>query len=178
MPKARIEKEAKMLLSKEEFDVLCSLRDFTVTTQINHYYQGNEHCALRIREFPDSGKRVFTLKERVPGGHREYEKEIPEDDFSDPYVQEVLQQFALREPLYLGDLLTVRHLYQGESGEICLDENHYLGITDYEFEFELYDADTASYAEGLAFLQEAGLNYRENPLSKLKRFLDAKKEKS
>ena len=178
MPKARIEKEAKMLLSEEEFAALCSLRDFAVTTQINHYYQGNANCAVRIREFPDSGKLLFTLKERIPGGHREYEKEIPENNFLDPYVQEVLQQFGLDEPLYLGDLLTVRHLYRGKSGEICLDEDHYLGITDYEFEFELYDADSGSYEEGFAFLKEAGLNYRENRISKLKRFLDAKNEKS
>lgn len=176
MLKARIEKEAKMLLSEEEYHLLSTLLPYHTTTQINHYFLADQRYVLRIREFPEHNEFLFTLKIKIKDGYQEYEKQIPANDFHDPFVQEVFTQFHIQNIEYLGDMTCIRKHFATNYGEFCLDISSYFGQTDYEFEYELADAEHDDFREAFQLLNRAGLSYKMNPISKFARFLKAKEQ--
>lgn len=173
MLKSRIEKEAKMMLTPEQYQKLSQLRPFREYTQINHYYFANQQYVFRIREFPEDNSYLFTLKIKVKEGHREYEKAIPSLSLKDPYIDEICQEFNIHNIEFLGSMKTVRKEFSGKNGNFCLDISYYYQLVDYEFEYELHEED-GDFQEAYDFLDEAGIIYQESEHSKFSRFLQAR----
>ena len=110
-----IERELKILITKEQFEELLNSYDFNKPIiQVNTYYDTNDRKiknnkgALRIRKIDD--KNIFTLKIRKDEiTHLEYEKEINTDDLQDikdPQILEWLDRFDI--PLQLSPITTFK----------------------------------------------------------------------
>ena len=134
-----IEKEYKVLLTKEQFEKLLSNYPNAVfKTQCNTYYDTDTHCiqkkkgAMRIRQFND--KFIFTLKMHSNDGLLEFEKEVNENSlnsFQDVEIQNLLDKFHINGNLIeLTTLCTQRATIETEFAEICFDISSYNGCTD------------------------------------------------
>lgn len=175
MMETKIEKEYKMMITKQQFEDLKSFYPYNVTNnQINYYYDSKPSAyargfAIRIREL--NGEFIFTLKESVPEGKLEYEFVIEKNDINDQKIKNVLDSLHLKDQLFMiGTLKTIRHIYRDEFGELCLDENHYLQKVDYEVEYELFDHTMDKLDHFINLLKKCNIDYVPNKLSKLKRF--------
>ncbi|MFD2617089.1 CYTH domain-containing protein [Terrilactibacillus laevilacticus] len=152
--KQEIEIEFKNMLHKSEFHHLCEA--FHITTadfkkQTNYYFDTesfelrNKQTALRIRE--KNGHFVLTLKQPHHNGILEThqtltEKEakhmlesgqLPAGDISFLLTKNNLITQPLKS---LGALLTFRAQFPYLNGELFLDHSRYLGIEDFELEYE------------------------------------------
>ena len=170
MSRYHVEKEYKILINKEEFTRLVNNIEFdSIIKQTNHYYSAKDNMGMRIREIDN--KFTFTLKHFINNEVREYEFAIKDNDINDPKIKAVLNELAIEDPKYLGDLKTVRYLKKYPKGELCIDESAYLGIKDHEIEYELYDAKKDDIKTFKTFLQNHGIAFHISDVSKYTRFL-------
>ena len=190
---SNIEIEAKVLLTKEQYDLVIGylhLERYKKIKQTNHYIDSTSRVlkdndfALRIREKDDF---VLTLKTPLSEGlleknqtlsWREYDALEDEGIFPVGNIKSFLELcgFNTRELKVLASLTTHRIEFEYEDGIVCLDENIYgknEKIIDYELEIE---ATSMERAEELIknLLTAAGINeFKFNTLSKQKRALEA-----
>lgn len=176
-----IEKEYKVLLTKEQFDTLTNgYPDLHFISQINTYYdtsdwQIRKHFgSMRIRE--KEGKFLFTLKKHTEEGLLELEKEVSENSvsvFQEPEIKELLEQLGIHDPIVeLTSLRTDRAVIFNGYAEICFDHSFYHGLEDYEIEYEYkHEHDGLSMFQKI--LKPVNIQYVENCDSKSKRALSS-----
>ena len=165
-----------MMITKENYDFLIESLSLKTNIQTNYYYStNNSKFAMRIREIDDSF--IFTLKEKQDGYKNEYEFSIKDNSLNDERITELLSRFSIQNPVYEGLMKTTRSIMNMKYGEFCLDKSEYLGITDYEIEYELYDASIDNNDEFMDLLKNNNLIYKESEKSKYGRFVEAKKWK-
>lgn len=176
-----IEKEYKVLLTKDQFHILTSsYADLNFVTQINTYYDTSDlqirkhHGSMRIRE--KEGSFVFTLKKHTEDGLMEFEKEVLENSvsvFQDFEIKELLKQLGIQDPIIeLTSLRTNRAVIFNGYAEICFDHSFYHGLEDYEIEYE-YKKDHDGLAMFQKILEPLHIKYKENCVSKSKRALSS-----
>lgn len=164
-----IEKEYKMMIDEALYYVMTqSIPCDRLVTQTNYYYQAKANMGMRIRMIDDN--YFFTLKHFIKGQVREYEFPIKENDISDPSIRALLKELNIEDPFYLGEMTTIRSSCSFAKGELCLDRSLYLGIEDYEIEYELNDPTDDDFTAFASLLAEFGLNYCQSPYSKYTRF--------
>lgn len=183
-----MEIEFKNLLEESEYNQLMEHynKKSSSVWQANDYFDTptfelrNHGAALRIRE-KKSGL-VLTLKEPKDDGLLETHVSLSETEAEDLFqyglihsneMKSQLENFNLSSSLeHLGRLETERFEQQLEAGLLVLDKSRYLGVTDYELEFEVTDYATGKQAfEDL--LQSNGIPQRQTK-NKIVRFMDLK----
>ena len=170
-----IETEFKCLVTKIQYDRLYSLYiDKLINKQhTNIYYsdsQGriNELRAV-LRNRVDESGNTLTFKIEKEAALHEYEKD--NGDLYDTEILALLAEYQIFPPfIKQGEMTTYRRLVELPAADLCLDENHYNGLIDYEIEYELREA-TGDLAAFVALLKNADIEYQANPLSKYRRFL-------
>jgi len=171
---AHIEKEYKMMIDEKTYNYYLNNLDLKTHIQINYYYlTSDNNKALRIRQIDN--KYFFTMKIKELDYHKEYEFEIENNSLDNQKIQELLKEFNINNPKYIGQMKTTRSIHNYEYGEFCLDKSEYQGITDYELEFELYDYKIDNHDEFTKILDMQNLTYSKSPYTKFKRFLLTKK---
>ena len=176
-----MEIEYKVLLTKEQFNILCSNQDtLHFIRQINTYYDTvdfqirKQKGSMRIRE--KQGKFLFTLKLHVNGGLMEYEKEVDRNDvsvFKDCEISSLLSQFHLTDNIQLiTSLTTDRAVVDTGNAELCFDHNFYNGKEDYEIEYE-YKMDHDGLSAFQKILDPLQITYIKNCTSKSKRAISS-----
>ena len=137
--KQQVELELKTIVSKQQFDKLCSFyQSLEFIEQHNYYYVTNDlsHYAFRVRVI--GKEKLFTLKNYVDGKVWEYEKTFDGKIEDDNEIMSVLERFSIKPPFTLyGELVTNRATFINEKAELCFDINNYNNITDYEIEYEV-----------------------------------------
>ena len=133
-----IEHEKKLLLSKEEYEVL--LKHFgaicPTATQVNHYYDTNdwsmnkEGVTCRVRYRNGQFKATMKVHSKHPyGSSMEMDMSTGEGLHKNDFTNMGLS--------YQGALITRRTLLlKNDHCEMMVDMNQYLGHTDYELEIE------------------------------------------
>ena len=165
------EKEYKMLLKEAEYQMILDHFDQRPIRQTNTYYLSNSKTAA-FRTRKRLNETVFTLKAKKDDYNDEYEFAIKDNPFNDQRVLDLFNQFNISSYSLMAKLITDRLVIKLDQGEICLDKNCYLGIIDYEIEYELYDAKTADNSELIAFLHQFQISYRPNLISKYRRCME------
>ncbi len=180
-----VENEFKVILTREQYDMLLSFyRWDKIIEQINYYYDTPEmalsdrHITCRVRRI---GGDCF-LQVKLPNG-RDYSRielekklgaEVPEELSAE--LLNGLTGEAAEIPLpsvrLLGALSTTRAVRRLDGAEIDLDKSEYFGKTDYELEIEFTDE-----AEARAVLAQcaeaAGLTVGGGVCAgKIRRFLE------
>lgn len=147
-----IEQEIKVLLSKEQYELLETKFTWEKTLfQKNTYYTAMDkqeekaYNTIRIRELDG----MYYLQVKMPVSEsgslhvkKEYEKKV--DGITETISHEQLEEMTgldLPTAKKVGTLATERKLCYREEmhAEICLDKSDYLGVTDYELEVEYTD---------------------------------------
>ena len=171
-----LEIEYKVTVTKEEYDrVLSRFTDVTVTVQTNHYFRAaGSDKVFRMRDFGDHV--LFTHKKKASGGRLEHEVVCAEvDPNKAPEVLEYLAREGMFPPFKeVGSLTTVRREVKlPKEADLCLDENHYGKITDYEIEYEItgYKGRKKNFRK---ILEDAGIVYQKSPMSKQARAIQEK----
>lgn len=182
-----IEIEFKLLLSLEDYNRLLPLfKDVIPYTQTNYYFDTKNHYlrsirnTLRVRYKND--KYEFTLKRQGINGLDEYNEAITKQQFEALQKQERIESQIL-DILQQEEHITIDMLYPNYSlttkrydlpylgGLMSLDHSKYLGVEDYELEYEVPD-----YHKGLQifkeFLKPYGLTYTTNCHGKRHRIFD------
>lgn len=131
------ELEKKLLISKEDYHTLLNHFNGGISSseQINYYFdtddlamnKNNITCRVRLK----NGKYKATMKFHFADSDKSIEKQMP--------IYNGLEKNAFTEiGLKLkGSLATIRTvLYKTDGYELVVDENRYLGHTDYELEIE------------------------------------------
>ncbi len=169
MIKANIEKEYKVLITKEEYDRIIDNYHLSPKRQINYYYNSDKKgIALRTRYVDD--RYLFTLKDKNKEFPDEYEFEIRDNTLDDPRIIEIFDHFQIIKVSYIGELITDRSIIAMKYGEICIDHSYYLNTEDYEIEYELYDANTGDRSELVSFLKTNNIADIDNKHGKFYRF--------
>lgn len=181
-----VEKEYKMLVSKEQFDKLCSLyENLNFITQTNTYYDTvnrdiqKQKGALRIRE--RNGRFLFTLKMRQENldGLCECECEVSENSvhaLRSKEIIQLLQEYHIEADIIpLTTLVTKRAVVETENAELCFDISTYGSHTDYEIEYE-YKRPHDGLSVFQKLLDQVQLVYVKNCTSKIQRALQAVEE--
>ncbi|WP_416326843.1 CYTH domain-containing protein [[Eubacterium] hominis] len=174
-----IEKEYKVLLTKEQFHILTKQYDHLVfIRQINTYYDTEDwqirknYGSMRIRE--KEGHFIFTLKKHTNEGLMEFEKEVFENSilaFEDSEIKALLLELNIKSPIVeLTSLTTDRAVIFNGYAEICFDHNMYHGIEDYEIEYE-YKKEHDGLRMFEDILKPLNIHYEKNCVSKSKRAL-------
>lgn len=178
-----IEKEIKILLSKEDYQRVKLLFEWDKeVTQKNYYYVNSENITcycneptIRIRK--KEGKYKLQIKIGV-GKEKsclhvkeEYEKpmfSVP-DTISRTELKELTNADFKNDVLLIGNLVTCRKtcaIY--DNTEISLDKNFYLGIEDYEIEIEYVN----NYPnEIMEYLSKNGITSNKPSVGKFSRFM-------
>lgn len=179
--KKNIEKEYKILVTKEQFEQLLSnYPEAVFHKQINTYYDTSDnmirkqHGAMRIREVDQ--QFLFTLKMHTEQGLMEYEMPVEQNDvsvFSQPEIMSLLHSYGFMKPIHqLTTLTTYRALIPTQDAELCFDYSQYSGKEDYEIEYE-YKREHDGKSVFNSILANANLIYEENCSSKIQRALHA-----
>ncbi|KGA97319.1 hypothetical protein BALCAV_0210950 [Alkalihalobacillus alcalophilus ATCC 27647 = CGMCC 1.3604] len=149
-----VEIEVKSMLSKEGYQTLIkqfNLSENEAFEQENHYFDTKDfqlrekRSALRVRE--KNRSYTLTLKQPHTVGLLETHQPLTEQQFQTFRKQaklptgDVVNQLEeldikIEELHYLGALQTKRLEIAYNKGSLCLDQSHYLDLTDYEIEFE------------------------------------------
>ncbi|OCN05733.1 hypothetical protein A4S06_07620 [Erysipelotrichaceae bacterium MTC7] len=180
--KTHIEKEYKILVSKEQFDqLITNYPEIDFITQTNYYYDNESYeimkqkGAMRIRE--SAGTKLFTLKEIKDDNLIEYEQIVEQVDpavFDDAQIKKVLAKFHLEGPfVQVASLTTKRAMFIGDGYELCFDINTYGDKTDYEIEYE-YTHEHDGLTNFNSILAKVGLIYKQNAPAKIVRALQHK----
>lgn len=178
-----IEKEFKVLLTKEQFDSLYAMYpDLQPIRQVNTYYDTSDYQiqkakgAMRIRE--KEGSFIFTLKmvDALSDGLLEYECPVTKntlDVFEQEDIKQLLHSYHIDGKIQmLTKLTTYRSVYQTEFAELCFDISHYQNQTDYEIEYE-YKKDHDGLSVFQSILDHVHIQYKHNCLSKIQRAMKA-----
>ena len=175
-----IEKELKVLLSKEQYERLGKEFEWEhIIEQRNHYFRCKKpglFSSIRVRQI---GERFF-LQVKMPVSEegalsvkKEFEKEL--SALPPVLTAEELKELTgadFGDAIGMGELFTLRKTAQIGSCEVCLDKSEYLGITDYEMELEY----TGEYPSELVGRIEAfGISFDKPPVGKYARFIEAYK---
>lgn len=169
MANYHIEKEYKTMITHDAYlQMLKSLFFDKTVIQTNHYYQAGKDMGMRIRKIDD--KHIFTLKHFVDGQVREYEFPLPGNSIHEPLVEKLLKELNVCDPVYLGEMTTVRSILYFSKGELCLDRSLYLGMEDYEIEYELKDPLVDDFATLASILKDFDLVYYPSQYTKYTRF--------
>lgn len=176
-----IEKEYKVLVSKEQFDTLLkSYPNITFIQQMNTYYDTlhmdirNQKGAMRIRQIDDS--YIFTLKMHNANDLLEFEKEVKGNALeylNDPEITTLLSHYDIAAPFQrLTSLSTNRAVFDTGYAELCFDISTYNNQTDYEIEYE-YKKEHDGLQAFQTILEPINMVYKKNCKSKIKRALDS-----
>lgn len=172
---ATTEAEFKTLLTKEEYDRLCEkFKGNRIDYQTNHYFDTSRFslkasdASLRVRE-RDTLELTFRKKKSYSVSQfdlplkREQFTEIletghlPEGQLADECSQIVGDQKLVN---YMS-LSTKRLVLHYGKGILFIDESQYLGITDYELEYE-----ARNYYDGkkefIQLIQELNVKYKRS----------------
>ncbi|MDQ0360965.1 CYTH domain-containing protein [Breznakia pachnodae] len=177
-----IEKEYKVLVTKNQFETLLShYPNVKFHIQKNHYYDNDnydiihQHAAMRIREKEDTN--IFTLKKFIDGDLLEFECEVDDispEVFNNKEIKEVLDSYNIQGPFHhLTTLTTNRGVYYGNGYELCFDHSNYENQNDYEIEYE-YTKDHDGETNFQSIMDLIGITYEKNAMSKIQRALHAK----
>ncbi len=157
-----LEIEYKTLLDRQEYDRLLSyFNQSTLINQTNYYYQStnalNKKSAARIRQIDNTYELTFKISQVK--GKLEVNFEVPSNSvehFSRSDVQKFLVEHNFSTQWnYIGELHTTRHVIQEIYGELCIDHNEYLGIEDFELEYEVKnDYTSLAFSRFLAILNQ------------------------
>lgn len=176
-----IEKEYKILLTKDQFQSLCShYENLTFIKQVNTYYDTVDHAiqkkhgAMRIRE--KNGLYCFTLKMYQGNDLMEHECIVPINAasvFDQDDIKELLASYDIHGPFFeLAACVTHRAMVIDEDAELCFDINDYCGITDYEVEYEYLRAHDG-FTKFNNILKQINQTYSKNCISKVQRTMEA-----
>jgi len=186
-----IEIEAKVLLSKEDFEKVSEFLGadkLRRITQTNHYIDSKDEIlreygfGLRIREKDDF---TLTLKAPLAEGTleknqsitwKEYENLLHRKTFPNGDIKEFLEMLGINVStlMILSSLTTIRIVAIFEDEEIVLDQNSYDDTVDFELEAEstsIYLAETTL----VKLCKAAEVPYVPNKLSKHTRAMNALK---
>ena len=179
-----LEIEFKCLLRKEDFlrireDYFMGISAFS---QTNEYFVDKtgllrKHLySLRIRHINDQIE--FTLKKPDGFAKIEINEYLDEKTYKQllhhqPFESHILEELqnigvSLADLSILTSLTTHRYEIKYLGGNLCLDENEYHGITDYEIEYEALEENQGRqiFTELLSFYQ---IDYQQNCLGKMTR---------
>ena len=175
-----IEKELKVLLTKEQYNRLSREFEWEHTIeQRNHYFRCKNtklFSSIRVRQIGDK----FFLQVKMPVSEegalsvkKEFEKElssVPPVILAGELKELTGADFA--DAVGMGELFTLRKTAMIGSCEVCLDKSEYLGRTDFEMELEY----TGEYPTELVGRIEAfGISFDKPPVGKYARFIEAYK---
>lgn len=153
-----IEIEFKNIVTKTDFKKLLeafSIDETKFTYQINHYFDTNNFqikahsSALRIRE--KSGKYILTLKQPNKVGLLETHQQLNSDTAINVLKGGLLPNGEIANQLkncfdidiagckLLGTLQTKRAEIPYLNGTLVFDHSYYLGVEDFEIEYEVID---------------------------------------
>lgn len=180
-----IEIEYKVLLSKEQYELLATSLPFPKTpiTQVNHYFETEDFAlkaqlsALRIRE--KEGKYFLTLKEVQEEGILETHDELNKEEFmswlnGQPRPKEHTAKRLERLKIdivklkYFGSLTTERKTFSKDNLHYFLDKSIYHDKVDYELEIEAPNKEV-----GLQVFESILEKYqieKKKPITKIERF--------
>ncbi|MCM1285690.1 MAG: AMP-binding protein [Acetobacter sp.] len=143
-----LEKEFKCILDKKLFlSIKSKILDLKMVEQINYYYDTKDlslhkkGITIRIREIENSFKLQYKSNAIIRNNiFTREEKEITINNV--PYqinpflfgINNIDNTLSC-----LGNMKTIRYTTIENGVRICIDENHYLGIIDYELELECND---------------------------------------
>ena len=175
----QVEIEYKSLLTKAEFDQLRThFKNAKLIIQNNIYYKyknPNIKIACRIRE--KDGQATLTFKQDHTIGRLETNfKKI--DKHSDFFAREDVKAFLIENGFTesfdpIGALLTYRYQILEEHQEICIDENHYDSIIDYELEVESIDSPESALDRFNELCEQFNIQ-KQTSISKFERYLKQK----
>ncbi len=174
-----IEKEYKVLLSKEQYEKLLSdLNPQDVTVQTNYYFDTpdfllfDRHIVARIREINES--YVFTCKIALDKNEVKEISLVMEDPdiYESDEIKEFFQPFSICvDDLELkSSLTTIRNIVNDGYGEICLDKNLYEDQIDYELEYEMIQETPDFFLRFLSILKKAEVEYIPAPAKTVRCF--------
>lgn len=191
-----VEIEFKNMLSYDEFKSVKAyfeLKDEDFTEQRNFYFDTPEFSlakhksALRIRK--KENEFELTLKQPHENGLLETNLSIQKcealsfiEKHEFPESANAMQTIfaSLRidsdDLTYLGELVTFRCEFEYKSGKLALDHSLYLGVEDFEIEYEVNDKKTG-YISFLRLLQQLNIR-KKSTKNKIKRFFDEKKRQN
>lgn len=148
--------------------------------QTNHYFDTPnldlkaQSISCRVRQFADGAELTFKRKNGIANDEFTFDEITLENALIDPRVKVLLAQWGIQSPLVaLGVLQTERNLVPLNYGDLCLDHNHYHGITDYELEYELTGDEKAGLGEFHEILAFFGLKWAKNAPAKVRRCVQA-----
>ncbi|MBQ0065677.1 MAG: CYTH domain-containing protein [Firmicutes bacterium] len=175
----QIEKELKILVTKEEYEKIVKSYEFTNPwSQTNTYYDTSDgyvkslNGACRIRTIGE--KKIFTLKIRISAdSHIELEKEVNTNTMAEITDEEVLgwlnkYEIPASELQPKMSFTTNRRLCDLEKAELCADETIFDSHIDYEIEYE-YKKPHDGIPAFNELLSVIGKEYEKNCPSKIAR---------
>jgi uncharacterized protein YjbK len=182
-----VEVEFKTLLSKEEYERLMEqFKGNRMDLQTNHYFDTSRFslkaldASLRVRE---RESLELTLKRKKGYIIQEFNLPITKEIFEEIKTTGVLPEGELKNEVnnLIGEqkinnflsLSTLRMFFSYNNGVLFIDKSHYLGITDYELEYEAKSYH-AGKKEFVQIINELGIQYRKSE-KKVKRAYNAYK---
>lgn len=180
-----IEIEFKNLLTKDEFNLIKDyfhLKEENFFSQENHYFDTKNFLlkenkmALRVRE--KNNQLELTLKQPLPTGLLETNQILTSEQFEllkqghfpEGQISKILTDFLpnLQEIEFFGTLRTFRSELVFKNGLLVLDHSTYLGVEDYELEYEVED-ETIGYKHFIDLLKNLKITQKSTP-NKVVRF--------
>lgn len=182
------EVEFKTLLSNEEYDRLMDkFKGNRMDLQTNHYFDTSRFslkaldASLRVRE---RDSLELTLKRKKGYVIQEFNLPISKETFDQIKSTGVLPESELKSEVnnLIGDqkltnflsLSTLRMFFPYKTGILFIDKSTYLGITDYELEYEAKSYHTGK-KEFIELIGELNLQYKKSE-KKVKRAYNAFKK--
>lgn len=181
--------EFRTLLSKEEYDRLINkfLDNNHFDLQTNHYFDTSRFtlkaadASLRVRE---RETLEFTLKRKKGYNIQDFRQTISREEFEECKATGVLPEGQIKQELenIVGkqklenfmSLSTKRLFFPYGNGIIFLDKSTYLGITDYELEYEAKTLHEGK-KEFIQLLGDLQIKYKKTD-KKIKRAYNALKQ--
>lgn len=175
-----LEIEYKQMLSKANY--LSYLKRFPhahMSSHINHYFyysKADIKLAARIREEENHKTLTFKLDQNL--GRLEVNFSVNSTEllvFKQPEIQAFLKENGFDGSFeFIGSLHTQRHTIHEDEADLCLDFSTYLGVSDYELEYEVTHNSTRAFQRYLEILSLENLTPIEAS-PKFARFLTQKR---
>lgn len=185
-----LEIEFKNMLTKEEYSKLLAEQKTAPISQTNHYFDTadfqlrDQKAALRLRSI---GSRFeCTLKTPAASGNYETTDALNQQQasamlelgqFNAPEVSAELERLGVSpaDLVPIGSLTTHRVEVEYEGGLLVLDHSEYLGVEDYELEYEVTD-EVSGKRIFISLLEEKHIPLRPAD-KKIARFMKAASER-
>ena len=182
-----IEVEFKTLLSQQEYERLMEkFKGNRIDVQTNHYFETARFslkaidASLRVRERDTleltlKRKKGYNIHElSMPITQEQLEEiretgKIPDEAFN----EEVVHLIGDQKLINFLSLSTVRMFFAYKNGVLFIDKSEYLGICDYELEYEAKSYH-AGKQEFISIISELGIKYKRSE-KKVKRAFNAYK---